>query len=143
MKEDYSESKKPLEACPNCGSTIFCAVAPHASDTDPCTKHVQCSQCDARYLVNPVEEIYSAQVSGTSALSSETLNLGDVLRLPAHLGEIPAGLYMVASIGFLIELARCADNEDGDLASTHRVVKVAHHEIERFEHTYLTIPATL
>ncbi len=71
------------------------------------------------------------------------LNPGDVLRLPVNLGEIPAGLYMVVQIGCLIELARCAENEDGDLASTHRVVKVTYHEIERFEHTYLTIPTTL
>ena len=143
MNEDYSKSEKPLEACPNCGSTIFCVVAPHASDTDPCAKYVQCSQCDARYLINPAEEIYPAQISGTSALSSESLTPGDVLRLPVNLGEIPAGLYMVINIGFLIELARCAENEDGDLASTHRIVKVTHHEIERFEHTYLTIPTTL
>ncbi len=75
--------------------------------------------------------------------SKADLNPGDVLRLPANIGEIPAGLYMVRIVGFLIELARCAENEDGDIASTHRIVKVTHHEIQRFEHTYLNIEASL
>lgn len=83
------------------------------------------------------------QHENANANMFHNLNPGDVLRLPVDLGEIPAGLYMVTQIGFLIELARCADNEDGDLASTHRIVQVTHHEIERFEPTFLTIATPL
>ena len=146
MKEDDPAHNKPIETCPNCGSTLFCMVAPHSSeayDSDPATALVQCHQCDERFTIRCSDEADKEQADDTSTVWSQSLQSGDVLRLAVDLGEIPAGLYMVVQIGCLIELARCAENEDGDLASTHRLVKVTHHEIEHFEHTYLTIPTTL
>jgi hypothetical protein len=145
MEEEFSASNKPTETCPNCGSTLFCVVAPQSSEvynSDPGVALVQCSQCDARFLIQCSDELDEEQ-TGDSSSFSENLRPGDVLRLPVDLGEIPAGLYMVTQIGYLIKLARCAENEDGDLASTHRIVKVTHNEIERFEPTFLTIAKPL
>lgn len=146
MKEDDPAHNKPIETCPNCGSTLFCMVAPHSSEaynSDPATAFVQCSQCDERFTIRCSDEADKEQAGDTSTVWSESLQSGDVLRLAVDIGEIPAGLYMVRTVGYLIELARCAENEDGDLASTHRIVKVTHHETERFEPTFLTIAAPL
>lgn len=146
MEKKFSAFNKPTETCPNCGSTLFCVVAPLASE--PCNSGlsaalVQCGQCDERFTIQCSAEPDDEQAGDTLTLFSESLKSGDVLRLSVDLGEISVGLYMVRIVGFLIELARCAENEDGDLASTHRIVKVTHHEIERFEPTFLTIAAPL
>ncbi len=61
------------------------------------------------------------------------IEVGDVLHLPEDLGEIDAGLYAVAEVGWMITLSRLGENEDGDLCMTCRQFKVTYEEFEAFE----------
>ena len=56
---------------------------------------------------------------------------GEVMRLPEDLGEIPAGLYVVMEVSWLITLSRLGENEDGDICTTARLFKITDDEFER------------
>ena len=62
----------------------------------------------------------------------DAIEIGDVLRLPEDLGEIDAGLYAVSEVGWVVTLSRLGENEDGDISTTCRQVKVTYEELEVF-----------
>jgi hypothetical protein len=57
---------------------------------------------------------------------------GDVHRLLDDLGDVPAGLWVVVEIGMMITLSRLGEDEDHELCTTCRTVKVTRDEMERF-----------
>jgi hypothetical protein len=61
------------------------------------------------------------------------VNEGDIYLLREDLGEIPSGLWAVVEIGMMITLSRVGEDEDGDVCTTFRLVKVTRDEMERFE----------
>jgi len=42
---------------------------------------------------------------------------GDIVRLDADIGEIPAGLYVITEYGWIVQLDRLGENEDGDFCT--------------------------
>ncbi|MCW3053279.1 MAG: hypothetical protein JWN14_2449, partial [Chthonomonadales bacterium] len=57
---------------------------------------------------------------------------GDIYQLLDDLGDISAGLWVVVEVGMMITLSRLGENEDGDLCTTHRLVKVTRDELQQF-----------
>jgi hypothetical protein len=57
---------------------------------------------------------------------------GDVYQLLDDIGEIPAGLWVVVDVSMMIRLSRMGEDEDGNLCTTHRLVRVTRDEMEQF-----------
>jgi hypothetical protein len=75
-----------------------------------------------------------------SSSDIELPQIGEVFRLAKDMGEIPAGLYAVIEVGWLVTLCRVSQNEDGDYCTTARMCKVTYNELPRFVPTYLVLP---
>ena len=52
------------------------------------------------------------------------MNEGDVYQLIHELGEVSADLWVVPDLDMMVTLSRLGENEDGDLCTTWRGVKV-------------------
>jgi hypothetical protein len=61
------------------------------------------------------------------------LQVGDVLRLPVDMGDIPAGLWAVTELGWVLRLVRVGKDEDGNLCMTHHTTTVTRVEAEQFQ----------
>lgn len=67
------------------------------------------------------------------------MNEGDIYLLQDDIGEIPAGMWAVVKIEMMITLSRVGEDEDGDVCTTCRLVKVTRDEMERFGDTGLHV----
>jgi hypothetical protein len=75
-----------------------------------------------------------------SSSERELPKVGEVFRLAGNIGEIPAGLYAVVEVGWLVTFCRVGQNEDGDYCTTNRTCKVTFDEFARFEPEFLILP---
>ena len=139
----YKASKNTHIECPVCtcgtfqivlGETTLSAARP---ETDILI--VRCSRCDYKYRVEAKGEIYLQPAAAPLPNDPADYQPGDVLKLTYAIGEIQAGLWVVMEVGWMITLARCGENEDGDLCSLYTQVKVTHEEIRQFELMHLNI----
>lgn len=65
--------------------------------------------------------------------------VGEVVRLEEALGEVADGLWVITDLGFMATVNRLGEDEDGDLCTLHRQVKVTLVELEQFRPLFLNL----
>src|SRR5688572_5612364 len=96
-------------ARPNCSYKGFIVLSPEempeGATIESNALFVKCGACSQKFWIRWNGRVRSA-LAKKSGYDVSKLQVGEVLRLPVDMGDIPAGLWAVTELGWVLRLAR-------------------------------------